>query len=53
MFVLKDNEEERLLQYTGETFGVPVLNEEQKLGFESIKKHFEKKDSTRWNYRKW
>ena len=46
VFVLKDNEEGRLLQYTGETFGVPVLNEEQKLGFESIKKHFEKKDCT-------
>jgi primosomal protein N' (replication factor Y) len=44
VFVLKENKEGRLLKYTGEVFEIPVLNEEQKLGFESIKKQFKKKD---------
>lgn len=46
VFVLNDSEEGRLLKYTGETFGVPVLSEEQKLGYESIKKYFEEKGCT-------
>ncbi len=44
VFVLYEDGEGRLPYFDGETTSLPKLNEEQLLGFESIKKHFTEKD---------
>ena len=44
IFVLHEEEEGRLRKYDGETVGLPKLNDEQELGFQSIKKQFNEKD---------
>ena len=44
IFLINEKKEVRISKYTGETIDAPTLNKEQKLGVESIKKHFELKD---------
>ena len=44
IFVLNEQEEGRLSKYEGEVVDIPQLNNEQQLGFESIKNQFEHKD---------